>query len=502
MAAQKLSKEVCRKSMKKLFIACLFLSTPLSSALALFYPIDKIDDAYIKRVVISPLDDNSLCVASRNSLFVSKDKGKTFSKLCVFKDEEISHIFFDAHEVNVLYLVTTRHFYRIKDKTEMFFNAPEESVILSTAKLKGKIYVGTSDGLYTADEDIFKWRKVSGLQEGISVYFIEPVEKNLYLATSRGIYILRENDVLERVYVLREKDVSEEEKSGITANVIKADIFDKDKVWVGTSRGIVFSKDRAKTWEKLYLAGIDSLNISSIAQTPLEKDTLYLAGPKGFFKVDLKNKISTQLFEGLSSCEVFWAAFSASGEIYLATSQGLFINQYFTASSKPSSVEITISKEPTIREIQEAAMRYNDTHPDKIRQWRTALRFRALFPTLSLDYDKTISVYQSSTVDRSYVGPRDWGVSFSWNVADLVWDTHQDDIDTRSRLNTQLRLDILDEINRVYFERLRLKKQIFAGLLPEEELFQKDLRLRELTAIIDGYTGGYFSKKSKELNER
>lgn len=488
--------------MRNLFLAFLFMALPLSNALALFYPLDKIDDAHIKRVVISPFDDNFLYVASRNSLFISKDKGKTFSKACVFKDEEISHLFFDAQSVNTLYLVTTRHFYRIKDKMEMLFNAPEEAIILSTAKLKSNIYVGTSDGVYAAEEDAFKWRKVAGLQEGISVYFIEPVGKDLYLATSKGVYALRENDVLERLYVLRDKEVSVEEESGVTANIIKADIFDKDKIWLGTSRGIVFSKDCGKTWEKLYLEGIDNLNISSIAQTTLEKDTLYVASPKGFFKVDLKNKISTQMFEGLSSSEISWVAFSSGGEIYLATSQGLFVNQYFTAPSKPASVEIMLGKEPTIREIQEAAMRYNDTHPDKIRQWRTALRFRALFPTLNLDYDKTISVYQSSTVDRSYVGPRDWGVSFSWNVADLVWDTHQDDIDTRSRLNTQLRLDILDEINRVYFERLRLKKQILAGSLPEEELFQKDLRLRELTAIIDGYTGGYFSKKSKALSEK
>ncbi len=72
-------------------------------------------------------------------------------------------------------------------------------------------------------------------------------------------------------------------------------------------------------------------------------------------------------------------------------------------------------------------------------------------------------------------------------------------MDTRSRLNTQLRLDILDEINRVYFERLRLKRELSAGAFDEEELFRKRLRLEELNAILDGYTGGYFSKRLKEL---
>jgi ligand-binding sensor domain-containing protein len=336
----------------------------------------------------------------------------------------------------------------------------------------------------------------------VQVYFIEPAEKKLYLATSRGVYILYDNDTLERVYVLRDKETSGEEASGISANIIKVDIFNKDKVWLGTSRGIIFSNDAGRTWDKLYVEGADNLNIYSIAQTALEENSLYLSTARGFFKVDLVNKRSAQIFEGLSSNEIFWADFSKAGEIYLATAQGLFVNEYFTPPAKSVSAEEIFKKEPSIAEIQQAALRYNEVHPDKIKQWRTALKFRGLFPTFSLDYDKTISVYQSANVDRAYVGPRDWGASFSWNIGDLVWNTYEDDVDTRSRLNTQLRLDILDEINRVYFERLRIKHQILSGSLSEEELFQKDLRMKELTAIIDGYTGGYFTKKSKELSER
>jgi hypothetical protein len=56
-------------------------------------------------------------------------------------------------------------------------------------------------------------------------------------------------------------------------------------------------------------------------------------------------------------------------------------------------------------------------------------------------------------------------------------------------------LDILDEINRVYFERLRLKQEICQSAVSALDLAQKELRLAELTAIIDGYTGGYFSRE-------
>lgn len=129
------------------------------------------------------------------------------------------------------------------------------------------------------------------------------------------------------------------------------------------------------------------------------------------------------------------------------------------------------------------------------------MKYRALFPDISLDYDKTVTTALGASYNRVQVGPQDWGINLQWDVGDLIWNSYEDDVDTRARLNTQLRLDILDEINRVYFERLRLKREIVSSSLPKEELFSKKLRLEELTAILDGYSGGYFSRRAKELNE-
>lgn len=59
----------------------------------------------------------------------------------------------------------------------------------------------------------------------------------------------------------------------------------------------------------------------------------------------------------------------------------------------------------------------------------------------------------------------------------------------------ELRNDILDEVNKLYLERLRVKME------PEElriedkrKRMEKELRFKELTASLDGLTGGYFSR--------
>ncbi len=489
-------RSICRKF---LLLTC-FSMLPHNSY-AVFINVEDIEDAYIKRIAISPLDESLIYVGSKNALFKSIDSGKTFQKIYVFKDEELSHIAFDPISANTAYVAATRHLYKVTDKIDMIYRAADEETILSVAKYKDGIYIGTTSGLYFSSEDILKWQKIGGLTDAVSINYLEPSQDGLYLAANKGVYFFKNKDNIRRIFVLRDNEAEGEEENGIVANIIKVDIFDKNKIWLGATNGIFLSSDKGENWRKLYLGSLDSLNIISLAQTKLEKDSIYAGTLKGFFKANLKTNSSKQIFEGLYSDEIFWVAFSASGEIYLATSRGLFETAYFNAPSNKRSIEEILKGEPSIREIQQAAIRYNETSPDKIRQWRNAVKVRALFPTLKLDYDKTITTALGATYDRVQVGPRDWGVSFSWDIADLVWNTRETDIDTRSRLNTQLRLDILDEINRVYFERLRVKKEIVSNNLPEEELCQKDLRLQELTAIIDGYTGGYFSKRVAELNQ-
>ncbi|MFA6609584.1 MAG: hypothetical protein WCT15_01905, partial [Candidatus Omnitrophota bacterium] len=131
---------------------------------------------------------------------------------------------------------------------------------------------------------------------------------------------------------------------------------------------------------------------------------------------------------------------------------------------------------------------------------------RALVPKVSLGIDKNRStnteIYTSATKDYAVIGPDDfsngWDVSVSWELGDLIWSDAQTSIDVRSRLTTQLRNDILDDLRRIYYERKRV--QFDLATLPDEESrsrFEKEMRLQELTQAIDDLTGNYFSDNMK-----
>ena len=476
----------------KILICCVLCFVVSSNAFALFSVVSSIDDTNIRQVVVSPFNTNLIYVTSAISLFKSDDEGNTFTKINAFVGEDVNHIFFDPYLADTLYVVTSRNVFKVNDTIERIFSAKGRLRFLSGLRQGEHIFIGTTQGAYYAQPQLYHWKKLEGLQDS-SVYSIDSDYRNMFFATSRGVYV-KHNDGIERTFVAQDPESDE----SLVPEIITVDIFNEDKVWLGTTQGLFVSDDNGQNWKKLYITGIDSLSVLDIAQTPLEKDTIYLGTTNGFFKVDTIKNESQQIFEGLSTQYIPGIAFTKKGDILLATSNGLFRSGYFTPGYERKGTSNLFANEPGIIEVQQVAMFYNEVHPDKIAKWRKELKVRALFPEISLDYDKTVTTALGASYDRVQVGPRDWGINFKWDVGDLVWNSYENDVDTRSRLNTQLRVDILNEINRVFFERLRLKREIYVASLSDEELFQKQLRLQELTAILDGYTGGYFSKKLKE----
>ena len=60
----------------------------------------------------------------------------------------------------------------------------------------------------------------------------------------------------------------------------------------------------------------------------------------------------------------------------------------------------------------------------------------------------------------------------------------------------ELRDDILDQVNKFYFERLRVKMELDSlNIEDRKKRFEKELKLQELTASLDALTAGYYSEQ-------
>jgi hypothetical protein len=162
--------------------------------------------------------------------------------------------------------------------------------------------------------------------------------------------------------------------------------------------------------------------------------------------------------------------------------------------------------EPNIQDVQRAAIEYAQVGSEKISQWRKDAAKKAFLPKINVGLNRnTTDLWHweggSTTKSDDDVLRRgrdslDWDVSLSWDLSDLIWNDAQTNIDVRSKLMVELRDDILDQVNKLYFERLRVKNEL--ENLPFEDKrkrFEKKLRLQELAASLDALTSGYYSEQ-------
>lgn len=302
----------------------------------------------------------------------------------------------------------------------------------------------------------------------------------VYAATSRGVYRSLD-DGRSWAHVLVAVGTAAEE-TGEEAAAQRAGsvtmLPDRPGVVVAALGARLWrSDDDGRTWRLLPPVGVGAPVIRSLRVIPGDRDALYAATDAGLFRVPLPPAPGPDP-PGVSPPPP--GAPLADGRF--------------------GGVD---AREPGVREVQAAAIRYAEVMPEKIQGWRTLAAWRAWVPrfTLSLDRDSDTTIGSSSSGGKTSftVGPDDRSVSvgygFTWDLADLVWNPDQTSIDIRSRLMVQLRGEILDDVTRLYFERRRLQAEYAALPVREATLAaERRLRIEELTAQLDGLTGGYFSE--------
>lgn len=447
----------------------------------------------VKAVAVDPGDRNRIYLGAAEGLWVSSDRGEDWDRILRVR-KEILCVAIDPRDPSRLLVGHGDGIEASGDGGRSWHAATQGisegpvAALLFHPEVPGRCYALSQGGLHRSEDGGTSWRRVWG---------------SLGVDGSLRSQQAEESAGLEEP----EESLAFEETAGETAGDLA---FDRAKalLYLGNGRGIFLSRDEGEHWEPLPTLGIGRPAVYRILLDPVRPGLIYVATQDGLFFYEEARKGWSLLREGLPAGAVLAAALDADGQhLWVGTGKGLFrIPQPREAAplqSPAGPLGSPVVSGPTIREVQQVAIRYAEVMPEKIERWRSGAFWRNFLPkfTVELDRDRDQTIASSTSGGKTSfsVGPEDESVSldfgFTWNLADLVWDPAQTSIDVRSRLMVQLRQDLLEEVTRLYFERKRLMSEFEANPTTDPALIsERNLRIEELAAQLDALTGGWFSQ--------
>jgi photosystem II stability/assembly factor-like uncharacterized protein len=479
-------------------------------------------------LLINSQDSKIIFAGKPGSILKTDNAGKDWRRVLVVKGRfsQINALVMSKDNYNLVYAATGNGLYRssnLGERWERIFRGKNEAenqctAVLSTAEA---ILVGTKAGLFISKDDGRSWYKQ---QTGIGKDSILNIESAtgenppLYLAASSGIFKSLDRVVnWERIYVsysLRDsgEEIIQDESAApekITdISFVKVDIHNGNLLYFSCSKGIYRSSNQGQSWQKLSEYGLLNRDVKMICMA--DNAEIFALSDSGVFLYRDERWIEVSF--GLAAGKLNYAVLDNANNIYIAADNGIYKSSQTVVSNslRWSLIQDYIKSEPAIRDVQDAAINYAEVSSEKISQWRKDAAKRAFLPQINIGLDRnTTDLWHweggSTTKSEDDVLRRgrdniDWDVSLSWDLSDLVWNDAQTSIDVRSKLMVELREDVLDQVNKLYFERLRVKSELDNLTLEDrDKRFQKQLKLEELTASLDAFTCGYYSKQLRLL---
>jgi hypothetical protein len=160
------------------------------------------------------------------------------------------------------------------------------------------------------------------------------------------------------------------------------------------------------------------------------------------------------------------------------------------------------SGEPSVRETQDAAIRYAGIDGDRPASWRRRARVAGAAPELLAEYrraaatDRTLGSQASGNVDYSGLDREDrYTARARWELDRLVFNPDELRVAAEAIEVVELRQAVVDQVTRLYFERRRQQIELLRPALDLDARLPLELRIQELTASLDGLTGGWFSAR-------
>jgi hypothetical protein len=173
-----------------------------------------------------------------------------------------------------------------------------------------------------------------------------------------------------------------------------------------------------------------------------------------------------------------------------------------------------VKSEPTIKEVQAAALKYYKLEPEHLEALASNARLKGLVPEIEGGIDNSLGHTLTNMKDGLYpqlpnpTGDNPfsykertamdqdsllWRVRAVWTLDRLVFNSEALDVQSLNSIQENL----VREVTQIFFQRRRL----LAGMLisppdDEEDLYYQQLKLDELTSTLDALTGGMFASRA------
>ena len=159
--------------------------------------------------------------------------------------------------------------------------------------------------------------------------------------------------------------------------------------------------------------------------------------------------------------------------------------------------------EPGVRAVQKKAVGYAAAHPTEGRarkaHWLPVLR-------LSVGRDQKNDINQTTTSGtgdpRATTGTDEhleMDVRLRWELSKLVYAPTEVQLRRETVAASRQRDTLVAEVTKLYFERRRAQVRLLMDEhLDVEARIKQELKVAELTAYLDGLTGGWFSSQLKK----
>ncbi len=481
----------------------------------------------VKAVLVRRDDPKVIYLGTDRRIFKTEDGGGVWRSIFSLRGDNhaINYLVSDTQDKKIIYAATGAGLYISVNEGQRWsriFKGKNsfENDCTAVTSLPQAIYLGTKSGLFASKDKGRSWHKVSGKLSDTRLYNIvySPKEQNyIYVACADGVYRSADSGISwDRIYATHpvengaepeeENEDRDEELRHSEIRYLAIDPNQPGSLYLATSRGVYRSKDRGNGWELLSEYGLLSHDTQFLFFS--DKSELYVAAKSGIFVY--KDERWRELSFKLSCRYVNYIALDKDANLYACTEKGLFKSglDYRGLSGRGDIISEYSNAEPKIEEVQKQAIKYAEVEPEKIINWRKQAQKKAILPQVSIGLDRNSSdlwhweggstAKENDDTLRRGKDTLDWDVRLSWDLSELIWNNDQTSIDTRSRLMVQLRDDILDEVNKIYFERMRVKMELDNLQIEDrKKRFEKELRVKELTASLDALTGGYFSSQLK-----